>query len=170
MFYVNCTFKFNCAYYEPLGEDAFTNSGGAISSYGSTGVMVYNCTFLRNVANRGGAIDAQEGADQHIVNCVFNYNTASSYGGAVWAHGSGQYPPDYCNLFIDDCTFWDNAGDNCGGNVDIDDLFAVLADWSCGEAVASDPPQSIMDCILMYASDPEDLATCIEAIQLTGGQ
>jgi hypothetical protein len=53
--------------------------------------------------------------------------------------------------------------------VNIDDLFAVLADWSCGKTTAEDPPQDILDCILRYSSDPEDLAACIEAITLTGG-
>lgn len=55
-------------------------------------------------------------------------------------------------------------------SVDIDDLFAALGNWGeCDGTGASTPPQNVMDCILQYGSDPEDLATCLQAIQLTGG-
>ena len=45
----------------------------------------------------------------------------------------------------------------------------MLGDWDCGEAKPGDPPQNIMDCILRYGSDPQDLATCIEAMSMIGG-
>lgn len=53
--------------------------------------------------------------------------------------------------------------------MNIDDLFAVLGDWGCGDPNAPAVPESIADCISLYAGDPEDLAACIEAISLTGG-
>ena len=45
---------------------------------------------------------------------------------------------------------------------------AVLGDWGCGKAKSGNPPQNIMDCIRRYASDPQRLQTCIEAMTLTG--
>lgn len=63
-----------------------------------------------------------------------------------------------------------SAGYGCpDGTVDIDDLFCVLGFWGpCSVAQPQTPPQSVMDCILQYASDPEALATCIEAMQIIG--
>lgn len=53
--------------------------------------------------------------------------------------------------------------------VDIDDIFDTLSKWGrCDNTGPSEPPQSIIDFILQYAGDPEELETCIEAMILIG--
>jgi len=59
----------------------------------------------------------------------------------------------------------DISGD---GMVAYDDLLLLLNEWNCGCAVTEPVPQSIVDCLERFASDPYRAAKCIEAMYLAG--
>jgi len=54
------------------------------------------------------------------------------------------------------------------GMVGYEDLLLLLNEWNCGCAVTEPVPQSIIDCLERFSSDPYRAAKCIEAMILAG--
>jgi len=76
---------------------------------------------------------------------------------AAWGSCPGPCPPSCAGDFDADC------------QVGTTDLLELLASWGyCDEPFAPSPPQSVVDCLDRYGSDPAKAAACIEAMILAG--
>jgi predicted outer membrane repeat protein len=95
--------------------DNLAKSGGAVYVRGNNnGVVISNCSFLRNAADYGGAITfANNVVNATITGSLFQSCEATQYGGSVFVN------TDNSGIAISECTFLNSSTAQGGGSVAI---------------------------------------------------
>jgi hypothetical protein len=95
--------------------DNLAKSGGAVYVSGNNnGVIISNCSFIRNAADYGGAITfAKNVVNATIIGSSFQSCEATQYGGSVFVN------TDNSGIAISECTFLNSSTGLGGGSVAI---------------------------------------------------
>ena len=160
----NCTFTNNSA-----------NGAGGMLNWESNPTLT-DCTFTDNTASvYGGGGMFNQTSSPTLTNCTFTGNSASSGAGiysanksnptltdtTVCGNASGQISGDWTdnggNSIADVCPIDCTSDINVDGNVDVNDLLILIADWgtctgNCAGDVNEDGTVDIEDLLILIAA------------------
>ena len=79
---------YNVFFANNQGQLSNSDACGAVHTIMQKEVIIYNCTFINNMAANGGAVGSI-GSSEKIINCTFTDNVATGTGGTFSYGGSG---------------------------------------------------------------------------------